>query len=181
MLWSRADELFRSRLDEPLYLAEAEAQRPFSALRRFQCAIPETVVDIDRAYLDIVFSGIADDLCRGVEPHRLAIEQGTGEDLGIEAFDPGRDVDKQRKARRVAFGKAVGPEPFDLAETAGCEIAVVAVSDHAGDEFAAEQMNVAVAFEGRHGAAQPVRVFRRKAGADNGDLHRLLLKERHAQ
>jgi len=42
-------------------------------------------------------------------------------------------------------------------------------------------MNVAIAFECRHRAAQPVRVFRRKAGADNGDLHRLLLKERHPQ
>src|SRR6476659_5257264 len=125
MLWPGADELFRSRLGEALYLAEAEAQRPSSALGRFQCANPERVVDIDRAHLDLVLARVADDLRRRVKPHRLAVEQRAGEDLGIEAFDPGGDIDQQRKARRMALGKAVGPEPFDLAEAAYREIAVV--------------------------------------------------------
>jgi len=40
-------------------------------------------------------------------------------------------------------------------------------------------MNVAIAFECRHRAAQPVRVFRRKARANYRDFHRLFLKEWH--
>ena len=35
--------------------------------------------------------------------------------------------------------------------------------------------------EGRHGAAQLVGLGRGEAGADDGDLHRLLLEQRHAQ
>src|SRR5438445_140369 len=84
--------------------------------RRFERAVPQAVVDIDCAHLDAVLARIADDLRRGVEPHRLAVEQGAGKDFGIEAFDPGRDVNEQCEARRVALGETVGPEPFDLAE-----------------------------------------------------------------
>ena len=47
MLRSRGAEPLRIRLGEPLYLTQAEARRPFSAPRRFQRAIPGTVVDID--------------------------------------------------------------------------------------------------------------------------------------
>src|SRR5205823_11373951 len=108
------------------------------------------------------------------------VEQGAGEDFGIEAFDPGRDVNEERKARRVALGKAIGPEPFDLAEAACRKVEVITALDHAGDELVAKQMDVAIVLEGRHRAAQPVGLVRRKTSADNGDLHRLLLKERHA-
>ena len=33
-------------------------------------------------------------------------------------LDPGRDVDEMREARRMAFGKAVAAEAFDLAKAA---------------------------------------------------------------
>src|ERR1700739_2644925 len=79
----------------------------------------------------------------------------------------------------MAFGKTVGAEPFDLTEAAGREGALVAVFDHAGDKLFAEEVNVAIAFEGRHRAAQPVSLLRRKTGTDDSDFHRLLLKERH--
>src|SRR6266481_9659561 len=151
-----------------------------SIRQRFERAIPEAVVDIDGTYLDPVLARIADDLRRGVEPHRLAVEQGAGEDLGIEAFDPGRDVNEERKARRMALGKAIGAKPFDLAEAAGREIAVIAIFNHSGDKLVTEQVDVAVAFEGRHGATQPVGFLRGKPGSANGDLLRLLLKERTA-
>ena len=96
------------------------------------------MVDVDGAHLDTVFARVADDLRRGVEPHRLAVQQGAGKDLGIEALDPGGDVDEQRKARRVALWKAIGSEPLDLAEAAGREVALIAVRDHTGDELVAE-------------------------------------------
>ena len=82
------------------------------------------MIDVDRAHLDAVLARVADDLGRGVEAHRLAVQQRAGEDLGVEAFDPGRDIDEQRKARGMAFGKAVVAEPLDLAEAALGEIAV---------------------------------------------------------
>ncbi len=146
----------------------------------FERAVPEAAVYIDGAQLDAVLARVAYDLRRRVEPHRLAVEQGAGENLRVEAFDPGRDVDEQCKARRVALGKTVGPEPLDLTEAAHGEIALVTVLDHAGDEFVAEQMDVAVALESRHRAAQPVGLLRSEAGADDRDLHRLLLEEWHA-
>ena len=110
-------------------------------------------IDVGRAYLDAVLTRIADDLRRRVKPHRLRVEQGAGEDIGVKAFDPGRDIDEQRKARGMAFRKAVSAEPLDLVEAAGREVACVAVRHHAGDEFVAEQVDLAVALEGRHRAA----------------------------
>ena len=42
-------------------------------------------------------------------------------------------------------------------------------------------MDRADPLEGRHGAAQPVGLRGREAGADDRDLHRLLLEQRHAE
>ncbi len=124
---------------------------------------------------------VADDLGRGVEAHRLAVQQGAGEDFGVEALDPGRDIDEKGKARSVAFGEAIGAEPLDLVEAAGREIGRIPIGEHAGDEFFAEQMDLAIALEGRHRAAQPVGLIGREPGADDRDLHRLFLKKRHPQ
>ena len=62
--------------------------------------------------------GVADDLGGGVEAHRLGVEEGGAEDVGVMALDPGRGVDEQGEARRVAFGKAVFAEALDLVEAA---------------------------------------------------------------
>src|SRR5205823_6441977 len=93
---------------------------------RLQGAVPEAVVDVDRADFDAVLLRVADDLRRRVESHRLAVQQGAGEDIGMEALDPGRDIDQERKARGMAFREAVGAEPLDLVEAAGGEIRGVA-------------------------------------------------------
>src|SRR5438552_12294744 len=124
-----------------------------AACHPFQGAVPVAEIDVGRAHLDAVLTRTADDLRRRVKPHRLRVEQGAGEDIGVKAFDPGRDIDEERKTRRVAFRKAVGAEALDLVEAAGREIMAVAVRHHAGDEFVAEQVDLAVALEGRHGAA----------------------------
>ena len=49
------------------------------------------------------------------------------------------------------------------------------------DELVAEQMDGAVVAEGRHGAPQAVGFVGREFRGRDGDLHRLLLEERHAQ
>src|SRR5438045_1222871 len=84
-----------------------------------QRAIPFAEIDVDRAHRDAVLPGVADDLGRRVEPHRLTVQEGAGEDFGVDAFDPGRDIDEEGKARGVAFREAVGAEPLDLVEAAG--------------------------------------------------------------
>ena len=71
---------------------------------------------------------IAHQLRRLIEAHRLAVEDGGAEHVRIVAFDPGRGIDEERKARRVAFGKAVFAEAFDLAEAVFGEVAVVAAA-----------------------------------------------------
>jgi hypothetical protein len=43
------------------------------------------------------------------------------------ALEPAGDIDQQREARRVAFGKAVFAEALDLAEAALGELALIAV------------------------------------------------------
>ncbi len=81
----------------------------------------------------------------------------------------------------MAFGKTIGAEALNLRKAARGEIAVVAFRGHALDHLRAERMDRADALEGRHGAAQLVGLRRREACANNGDLHRLLLKQRHAE
>ncbi len=174
------DEALGILFVEPLDLAEAEAKGE-GGVARLQRAVPVAVVDIDRQHRDPVLARVADDLRRGVEPHRLRVEQRAGGHLRADAFDPGRDIDEEREAGSVALREAIGAEPLDLAEAALGEIAVVVVGDHALDEFLAEQMDFAVALERRHRPAQPVGLLGREAGADDGDLHRLFLEKRHAE
>ena len=81
----------------------------------------------------------------------------------------------------MAFGEAVIAEAFDLAEAALGEIPVVAARGHAVDHLVAEGADGADPPEGRHGAAQPVGLAGGEAGGDDGDLHRLFLKERNAE
>ena len=126
-------------------------------------------------------AGVAHELRRRVEAHGLAVEDGAGEDVRVEAFEPGRDIDQQREARRVALGEAVFAEALDLLEAALGEVLLVVALDHAGDELVAEGADGAHPAEGRHGAAQPVGFRGREAAGDDGDLHRLLLEQRHAQ
>ena len=97
------------------------------------------------------------------------------------AFDPGRDVDQEREARRVRFRKAVFAEALDLLEATLGEILRIAVGDHAADEFVAEIADLAGAAEGRHRAAQAIRLGAAEPRRHHGDPHRLFLEERHAQ
>ena len=81
----------------------------------------------------------------------------------------------------MAFGKTIAAEPLDLLEAALGEGRLVATLDQAPDHQRLVLADGAEIAEGRHGAAQAVgfRIgeFRRR----HGELHRLLLEERHAQ
>ena len=124
---------------------------------------------------------VAHQLRRLIKAHRLAVEDGGAENVRIAAFDPRRGVNQKRKARRVAFGKAVFAEPFDLAEAMLGKAAVIAAPGHAVDELVAEQMDIAGVAERGHGAAQPIGLVGREFRRRDGDLHRLFLEQRHAE
>ena len=152
------------------------ARGPCSSVR-----VPVRMIDIDRAHLDAVLAHVAHDLRRRVESHRLRVEQGRGEHVRITALEPGRGIDEQREARGMAFREAVFAEALDLAEAALGEVARIVPCDHAFDHLGLERADGAGALEGRHGAAQLVGLARREAAGDDGDLHRLLLEQRHAE
>ena len=148
---------------------------------RLQRAVPIRMVDIDGPNLDPVLGRVADNLRRSVEAHRLTVQQRAGEDGGIAAFHPGRDIDQKREAGGVALGKAIIAEALDLLEAALGEVALIAALDHAFDHLLAKGVDRAGAPEGRHGPAQLIRLGRREPGGNDGDPHRLFLEKRHAQ
>ena len=81
----------------------------------------------------------------------------------------------------MAFGETIGAKTFDLAKTGFGKFALIAACRHAIDHFGVERANRADLFESGHGAAQFVGLRRSKASRDNGDFHRLFLKQRHAE
>ena len=153
-----------------------------SKRRFFQRAIPVGMIDVDVADLDAMVARVADQLRRRVKAHRLGVQDRRAEDVGIEGLEPAGGIDQQSEGGGVAFRKAVFAEPFDLLEAALGEflsdsrsatmpsiIRCAIVADRAG------------ALEGRHGAAQLVGLAGREAAGVDGDLHRLLLEQRHAE
>ena len=88
---------------------------PFGVLQR---AIPLARVDANRAHLHAMLPRIPHHLRRGVEPHRLRVQQGGAEHVRVVAFHPGAGIGDQREGGCVAFGEAVGAEALDLLERA---------------------------------------------------------------
>ena len=161
---------------QPARHAQAQANG-----RPLQRAIPFAVVDADRAHLHAMLFRVPHQLRRGVEAHGLAVQQGGAEHRRVVAFQPGAGIGDQREAGGMAFGKAIGAKALDLREGAGGEFRLIAMRHHAGDQLVAEMGDAAGHLEGGHGAAQLVGLAGGKPGADDGDLHGLLLEQRHAQ
>src|SRR3546814_6733224 len=86
---------------------------------------------------------IAHDLRRGIEAHRLRIEQRRAEDVGVMALHPRRGIGDQCETRGVALGKAVGAETLDLLEGLFGEVAFITARDHAIDQLVAKMRNPA--------------------------------------
>src|SRR3546814_8795235 len=108
------------------------------------------VVDRDRAHLDAMIAGIAHDLRRRVETHRLGVEQSGTEYVGMMMLHPARGIGDLRKARCMALRKAIAPEALDLLEGALGKILGITPFDHAADELVVEMRYPARQFEGRH-------------------------------
>jgi len=180
----RLGVVFAQALHQAHAEAEGRGRATFACAPRcvFQCAVPVAVVDVEGADLDPVLPGIADDLGGGVEPHGRGVDERGGEGGGMVALEPCGGVDEVREARGVRLRKAVLAEPLDLLEASLGEAAVVAVGEHAVHQPLAEPLqDVALALPCGHGAAELVGLVGREARGDDRQLHRLLLKQRHAQ
>src|SRR6266567_9496258 len=81
----------------------------------------------------------------------------------------------------MRLGKTVFAEAQDLLIDLSRERFVVAALAHADDQTLLEMLEPALAFPRRHRAPQLVGLARREAGGDNGELHHLLLENRHAE
>jgi len=75
-------DMFRQAVDLPE--AEAQGQRA----RLLQRVVPHRMVHIGRQHLHAVFARVAHNLSRGIEAHRLRIEQRAGEGSREMAFEP---------------------------------------------------------------------------------------------
>ena len=73
---------------ESVDLAEAEPHGVIPAAALLQRVLRVAERHVDLAHLDAVLAGIADDLRRGVKPHRLRIQQPAAERVGMEMLQP---------------------------------------------------------------------------------------------
>lgn len=149
--------------------------------RRLQRIVPVGVVHIGGAYLHPVLLRVAHNLRRRVEAHRLRVEQGGGKHLRMVAFDPGGDIDQQGKRGGVAFRKTVFAKALDLVKTARGKLRRIAAPHHALHHLLLVIADRADPAEGRHRPAQSIGLVGGELCRIDGDLHGLLLKERHTQ
>ena len=87
-----------------------------------------------------------------IESHGLRIEQGGGKSGRVKFLDPGGNIDQQREAGSVAFGKTVGAEALDLLEACAGEFFRISTPGHTVDELTLKISNGADISKSRHGA-----------------------------
>ena len=138
-----------------------------------------TAADADRPHFNAVIARVAHQLRRRIEPHGLAVDERAGESRGFMTLEPRGAVHQQRETRGVRLGKAVFAEALYLAEDLPREAFVITARAHAVDEPLLEMPETAAPLPGRHAPAQLIRLARREAGGDDGELHHLLLEDRH--
>src|SRR3546814_957642 len=90
----------------------------------------------------------------GIESHRLRVEEAGAENLRMPAFEPAGRIGDESEARRMAFGKAIAAEAFELPEGLLGEFGRIAALDHAGDQLLLELRDPAGVLESRHSAAE---------------------------
>src|SRR5580700_4257968 len=106
------------------------------------------------AHLNTMLACVAHDFGRGIESHRLRIQQRCGKRRRMKLLDPGRDVNEERKTRGMAFGKAVRSKTLDLFETALRIVAAVTARHHAADHLLLKRIDRPEIAECRHRTAQ---------------------------
>ena len=166
-----------------MHLPEAQPQGRLGTawLTPFQRVVPVAVAHVHRPYGHAVAAGILQQAAGRIEAHRLGIEQRTNERGGLMALEPAAHVGDQRKRTGMAFRKTIVGKSLQLLEDPLGKRQAVAAFLHAAHQALAVDLQVTVTAPGRHRTPQMVSLARGVAGGDDGQLHGLLLKERHAQ
>ena len=160
---------------------EPETQGQRSVGPGLQRAVRIAPIDVGRAHLDVAIANVANDLGGSVKPHGLTVEQSAGEGRRIMTLEPGRGIDEMREGSGMAFREAVAAEALDLTETPLGKFLLVAATGHAPDELFPKAFDRAGMPMRGHRPAQPIGLTRRKPCGNDGDPHRLFLKQRHAE
>ena len=99
----------------------------------------------------------------------------------VVTLQPCRNIRQQGKAGGVRFGKTIFAETANLLEQSLGKFFRQPAGPHPFDQLDAEIVDHARPPPGGHRAPQLVGLARREAGRHDGQPHRLLLKQRHAQ
>lgn len=134
--------------------AQAHAQGQRALGIRLQRAVPFTVADIHRPYLDALAPRLLQQLVGAVEAHGPAVDQGAGENRRFMALQPAAGIAQQGKAGGMRLWKTIAAEAFDLFENALGECQLVAIAQHALQQALAVRFQTAMAFPGGHAAPQ---------------------------
>ena len=124
---------------------------------------------------------VLDQLRWRVEPQRLAVQQGSQKGGRFVALDPRRHIGQQSEAGCVTLRETILAETADLADDPFGPLVGVAPLPHAGAQSILERPQATLAFPGCHRSPQLIGLAGREPTCDDGELHRLLLEDRHAQ
>ena len=89
---------------------------PLATRFAFQRIGPVAVVDVGRKQINAVTSGVAGKHLRGVETHRLLVEEGAVESRGVILLEIERLVGDEGEAGRVGLAEAVAGKAGQLVE-----------------------------------------------------------------
>ena len=173
----------RRGFTQPMHLPESKPQGRLGAARfaTFQRVVPVAVEHIHRPHGHTVATGILQQAAGRIEAHRLGIEQRTDERGRLMALEPAAHVGDQCERAGMAFRKTIVGKSLQLLEDPLGKRQAVAAFLHAAHQALAVDLQVTVTAPGRHRTPQMVSLARGVAGSDDGQLHGLLLKERHTQ
>ena len=149
--------------------------------RPHQGEIPIALIHVDRPLPHSMARRIGEDGVRRVEAHRLRVDERRREGRRVMHLEPGARIHEERKARRVGLREAVLAETLNLREQTLAKLVGDAARAKACEELLAMLHELAVSAPRGHVATELVGLTTRVSCTDNGDLHDLLLKERHAQ
>ena len=138
-------------------------------------------VHVHAAHDDPVPPRVVDQAVRSVEPHRLVAQQRGGERGRVVPLQPRARVDQVGEADRVRLGEPVVGEGQDLDVDVLGDGRTDAAFSHPVEQPVAQFLDSLGGPLGAHGLAQPVGLVGGEARAVDGQLHHLLLEQRHAE
>ena len=126
------------------------------------------MIHIDRPDFHAMLAGAAHQLRWRIKAHGLAVQQRRGEGRRMVALEPGGNVDQQREAGGVRFGKPIFAEAADLRKDVLGELGGQALGLHAAQQLFAKLVDEPRAAPGAHGASQLVGFAGREARGHHG-------------